>query len=146
MQITGTALENNAKIPKKYTCDAENVSPPLSWSETPEGTQSLALVVDDPDAPAGTWIHWIVWNIDPSVKEIKENSVPAQAIQGRNSFGDTKYGGPCPPSGTHRYVFKLYALDSRLDLAQGSDIAQLEKVMEGHVIDKSELIGLYSRE
>lgn len=146
MIISSPAFENNKEIPSKYTCDGENINPSLQISKVPEGTQSLVLIMDDPDAPAGTWVHWIIWNIDPKTAEVAENSVPPGGVGGVTSFGSTGYGGPCPPSGTHRYFFKLYALDTKLDLPSEADKAQLEKAMEGHILDQAELVGLYSRQ
>lgn len=146
MIITSPSFQDNGSIPSKYTCDGENVNPPLVIKDVPSGTKSLTLIVDDPDAPRGTWVHWIVWNIDPQTTQISERSVPAQASEGQTDFGKPGYGGPCPPSGTHRYFFKVYALDTTLDLSLQADKAELEKAMEGHVLDKAELIGLYSRE
>jgi len=145
MQIISSAFEHNQSIPSKYTCDGENVNPPLAISGVPEGTQSLALIMDDPDAPAGTWIHWTVWNIVPQTVEIAENNFPHGVVQGMTSFGKQGYGGPCPPSGTHRYFFKLYALNDVLALSPDADKSQLEASMEGHIIDQVEFIGLYSR-
>lgn len=145
MKITSSAFEHNGQIPSKYTCDGENVSPPLSISEVPEKTKSLVLISDDPDAPAGTWVHWTLWNIDPATKEIPENSIPSGATQGVTSFGENAYGGPCPPSGTHRYFFKLYALDIELGLDSSAKVQDLEKEMQGHILDKVEMIGLYKR-
>jgi len=115
-QITSPVFENNGFIPKKYTCDGVDINPQLLIANVPSETKSLALIVDDPDAPAGTWVHWVVWNISPQTHEIKENSVPNGANQGLNDFRKRSYGGPCPPSGTHRYFFKLYALDTILTL------------------------------
>ncbi|MBD3360547.1 YbhB/YbcL family Raf kinase inhibitor-like protein [Candidatus Peregrinibacteria bacterium] len=146
MEITSTAFNNNENIPSKYTCDGQDINPPLQISGTPENAKSLVLIVDDPDAPAGTWIHWTVWNIDPKIIEIPENSVPAGAVEGETSFENTGYGGPCPPSGTHRYFFKLYALDIMLDLDQNAKSDDIYQVMEGHTVDSAELIGLFSRE
>lgn len=107
--------------------------------------QSLVLIMDDPDAPAGTWVHWMVWNIDPKINEITEDNVPQGAIEGVTSFGQTGYGGPCPHSGRHRYFFKLYALDTKINLSLGADKSQLEKAMNGHILAQSELVGLYQR-
>jgi Raf kinase inhibitor-like YbhB/YbcL family protein len=129
-------------IPKKFTCDGQNVNPSFRIEGIPEGALSLALIVDDPDAPMGTWVHWVVYNI-PKVSGIEENSVPG--IQGNNDFGKKDYGGPCPPSGTHRYFFKLYALDSKLALKGQVDKKRLEQAMQGHIIQKAELVGLYKR-
>jgi len=140
--ITSPVFGNNEYIPAKYTCDGEDVNPPLKIEYVPEGTQSLVLIVDDPDAPAGTWSHWTVWNIPPAEK-IEENSVPG--VEGLNDFGRHSYGGPSPPSGTHRYFFKVYALDTKLDLDKNSRKNDVEEAMEGHVLAKGEIIGLYSR-
>lgn len=145
MKIESSAFKNNEYIPSKYTCDGENINPPLKISGIPQNTQSLVLIVDDPDSPTGTWVHWTVFNIDPKIQEISENSVPEGAVEGITDFGSIGYGGPCPHSGTHRYFFKLYALDAKLDLLAGSSKKEIEKAMEGHILDKAELIGLYSR-
>ena len=145
MKLFSSAFEHNKNIPSQYTCDGANFNPPLQVSEVPANAKSLVLIVDDPDAPAGTWVHWTVWNIDPKTTEIAENSVPQGAIEGMTNFGKTGYGGPCPPSGTHRYFFKLYALDITLDLTPNAGKDNLEQAMQGHVLDSVELIGLYSR-
>ena len=145
LQITSPVFPHNGMIPSKFTCDGADVSPTLSIAGIPEKTRSLALIVDDPDAPAGTWVHWVVWNIGAGTKEIPEGSVPQEAIQGKNDFGKQGYGGPCPPSGTHRYNFKLYALDASIALKSGATKAQIEEAMKGHVLAKAELIGLYRR-
>ncbi len=142
MDVTSPAFENKESIPKKYTCDGEDVNPPLRIDRIPEGTQSLVLIVDDPDAPMGTYDHWIVWNISPG-EEIEENSVPG--TEGLNDFDRHSYGGPCPPSGTHRYFFKVYALDSELDLDKNARKGDVEKAMEGHILGKGQIVGLYSR-
>jgi len=142
LTITSSAFENKRLIPAKYTCNGEDVNPPLSVDGVPEGTESLVLVVDDPDAPMGTWDHWVVWNIPPD-KKIKENSVPG--TEGLNDFGKHSYGGPCPPSGTHQYFFKVYALDTKLDLPSNSRKRGVEKAMEGHILAKGQILGLYSR-
>lgn len=145
MIIASPSFENNGFIPSKYTCDGDNVNPPLEIKNVPQDAKSLALIMDDPDAPRGTWIHWIIWNIDPKTTLIPENSIPSQSVEGQTSFGSRGYGGPCPPSGSHRYFFKLYALDATLDLSSKTDKAVLEKAMERHVLDKTQLIGLYNR-
>lgn len=145
MNLTSSAFQNNGIIPSKYTCDGENINPPLKIFGIPQNTQSLVLIVDDPDSPTGTWVHWTVFNIDPKIQEISENSVPEGAVEGITDFGSIGYGGPCPHSGAHRYFFKLYALDAKLDLLAGSSKKEIEKAMEGHILDKAELIGLYSR-
>lgn len=144
MKLTSPAFANNASIPSEYTCDSSDVSPPLAISDVPKNAKSLALVMDDPDAPVGTWDHWIVFNIHASTKEIMKGKEPV-GIPGKNSWGRTGYGGPCPPSGTHRYFFKLYALDTELALPQGSAKRDLERAMQGHIIEKAELIGAYKR-
>lgn len=143
MKIESPVFAENQKIPAKYTCDGANISPPLKFSDVPKNTQSLALIMDDPDAPAGTWVHWTIWNIDPATREIAEGTVPAGFIEGVTSFGKPGYGGPCPPAGFHRYFFKLWALDAKLDLAGTSTKKDLEKAIEGHILDKSHLVGLY---
>ncbi len=146
MQLTSPAFEHEKDIPSQYTCDGQNINPPLKIEAVPENTESLALIIDDPDAPSGTFIHWLVWNIDPKTNKIEENSVPQGAIEGMTNFGETGYGGPCPPSGTHRYFFKLYALDTELDLTPNAGKDNLEQAMQGHILDSTELIGLYSRQ
>jgi len=145
MQITSTAFEAGQTIPSKYTCDGDNVNPPLTILDVPEGTKSLALICDDPDAPAGTWVHWLVWNISPETGIIAENSVPQGATFGTTNFGKPGYGGPCPPSGEHRYFFKLYALDTTLDLDINSDVSALENAMQRHILETAEIMGVYSR-
>ena len=142
MEITSLAFKHNEKIPSKYTCDGEDMNPSLEIKNMPEGTKTLALIVDDPDAPMGTWVHWVVWNIPPEGR-IEEKSVPGE--QGINDFNKPDYGGPCPPSGTHRYFFKVYALDTKLNLDKNSKKEDVEKAMQGHVLAKGEIIGLYSR-
>jgi Raf kinase inhibitor-like YbhB/YbcL family protein len=142
LYITSTAFENEKMIPGKYTCDGKNINPPLDITNIPAEAKSLVLVVDDPDAPIGTWVHWIVWNI-PITKQLKENDVAG--IEGLNDFQQNNYGGPCPPSGTHRYFFKVYALDALLDLPVNTRKPALEKTMNQHIIAFGKLIGLYSR-
>lgn len=144
MKITSPAFAAGEKIPSKYTCDGENINPELVISNIPEGTKSFSLIVDDPDA-SSTWLHWILWNISVDNSVIKENSVPEGAVEGITDFGRTGWGGPCPPSGTHRYFFKVYALDKVLDLDEGASLNKLKDVMIGHVIESGELVGLYSR-
>ncbi|MFC1599945.1 YbhB/YbcL family Raf kinase inhibitor-like protein [Patescibacteria group bacterium] len=143
MKISSSAFESEGLIPEKYTCDGVNVNPPLLIEEVPEGTKTLALIVDDPDAPVGIWVHWLVWNIPPDTTEIQENSKPS-GTEGTTSFGTVGYGGPCPPSGTHRYLFKVFALDTEIDLDSKGDKASLESRMEGHIIDKVMYMGKYS--
>lgn len=143
MHIESPAFEANQSIPKKFTCDGEDLSPPLNIQNVPKDTKSLVLIVEDPDAPRGTFVHWLAWNIDPSSSQLSEGA--AVPSQGRNDFGELDYRGPCPPKGEHRYFFKLYALDTKLELPSGSNKKELEEVMEGHVIGKAELMGLYQR-
>ncbi|OHA00167.1 MAG: kinase inhibitor [Candidatus Sungbacteria bacterium RIFCSPHIGHO2_02_FULL_47_11] len=150
MRLESSAFKHSESIPKKFTCDLPaqaggNVNPPLSFSQVPAETKSLALIVDDPDAPVGLWVHWILWNIPPDTKSIKEHSVPKGAMEGTTSAGKPGYRGPCPPDGEHRYFFKLYALDVELGLPPTADKDALEEAMVGHVLDKAELIGLYAR-
>ena len=154
MKVTSPAFENQGAIPKKFTCDGEDISPALAWSNIPEGTKSFALIVDDPDAPDPanprmTWVHWVMYNIPATVSSLAEGVIdkdlPKGTLQGLNDWEKTGYGGPCPPTGNHRYFHKLYALDSVLpDLKQPTK-AKLEKAMEGHVLSKAELVGLYQR-
>ena len=144
MKLTSPAFQQNGHIPSEYTCDGSDLSPPLIISDVPANAKSLVLISDDPDAPVGTWDHWVVFNISPSTKEIKKGAEP-QGIPGKNSWGRTGYGGPCPPSGTHRYFFKLYALDTMLSLPSGSGKNQIEAAMHGHILAKAELMGLYKR-
>jgi Raf kinase inhibitor-like YbhB/YbcL family protein len=142
MKLTSSAFTHNQSIPQKYTCQGEDVSPPLTIEGAPAQTKSFAIIVDDPDAPMGTWVHWVVFNISPT-EYIAEDTNPG--MQGINDFGKEDYGGPCPPFGTHRYFFKLYALDDTLDLPPGIKKKQLEKAMEGHILAKAEMIGLYKK-
>lgn len=144
MKITTDFLHQES-IPKKYTCDGEDSTPEISVEGVPEEAKSLALILDDPDAPMGTFVHWLLFNIPPNTTKITSKPLPAGSIQGFNDFGRVNYGGPCPPSGVHRYFFKLYALDKTLDLKEGATKAQLESAMKGHIIEKTELIGLYTR-
>ena len=142
-----TAFKNGERIPIKYTADGEDVNPLIEISVVPENAKSLVLIVDDPDAPAGTWVHWVVWNIPANIQMIKENSIPDNAVQGKNSWGKNEYGGPSPPrgSGIHRYFFKIYVLDTDLSLEKNADKKSVENAIQGHVLDKSEIIGVYSR-
>ena len=142
LKVTSIGFKNDGFIPKKYTCDGDDVNPPLNIDGIPKETKSLAIIFDDPDAPMGIWVHWVIWNILP-MKEIEEDSVPG--IEGMNDFNKRSYGGPCPPSGTHRYFFKIYALDTKLDLNANSRKEDIERTIEGHILAKGEIIGLYSR-
>ena len=143
MKLESLEFENNEFIPEKFSCDGEDINPGLIIEDIPEGTKRLALIVDDPDAPMGTWVHWVVFNIHVT-DVIEENTVPG--TQGTNDFRKLEYGGPCPPSGTHRYFFKLYAIDEKLHIEEGCKKKELEEAMEGHILATAELIGLYQRE
>jgi Raf kinase inhibitor-like YbhB/YbcL family protein len=145
MKISSGAFTMNGSIPSKYTCDGMDINPPLTIENVPTEAKSLVLIVDDPDAPRGMWVHWVVWNIDPATKEIKENSVPPGSSQGMTDFRKQKYGGPCPPSGVHRYFFKLYALSSTLTLAPNAGKVAVEQAMKVSILAQTELIGLYTR-
>ncbi|MFO8065139.1 MAG: YbhB/YbcL family Raf kinase inhibitor-like protein [Spirochaetota bacterium] len=142
MHVTSTAFEHQGRIPAKYTCNGKNISPPLRVEDIPNGTQSMALIVDDPDAPGKTFQHWLMWDIEPT-EELSEDSAPG--TQGTNDFGKAQYGGPCPPSGTHRYFFRVYALRTTLGLPRGSSRSDLDKAMKGQILAEAELIGLYSQ-
>lgn len=144
MKLT-TVFADGDKIPSQYTCDGEDLAPELKISQVPEGAKSLVLIVDDPDAPMGIWVHWLLYNIPTDTTEIDANNLPKGTKSGITDFGRVGWGGPCPPSGTHRYFFKLYAVDKTLDLLPGATKAQLEAEIKDHVIEKSELIGLYKR-
>lgn len=143
MKLTSPAFQDNKMMPAKFTCDGEEVNPELIIENIPKDAKSLALIVDDPDAPMGTWVHWVVYDI-PVISKIDENSIPG--IQGKNDSNPRNYGGPCPPSGTHRYFFKIYALDKELGLHEGASKSDLEKAMKGHILDKAELVGIYKRQ
>ena len=146
MKLSSPAFEDNGRIPEKFTCDAEDVNPELIISEVPDGTASLVLIVDDPDAPAKVWEHWTVWNLPPETSGIGENSVPPGAIQGVNDFNRVEWGGPCPPPGkVHHYRFRLYALDVVLSLGSSSRKSEVEKTMQGHVLGQAVLTGTYQR-
>lgn len=142
--VTSSAFKDGGDIPSKFSCDGANTSPPLQISEVPAGAKTLVLIVDDPDAPSGLFTHWMVWNLSPQTSTISEGSAPV-GVHGTNDFGKSGYGGPCPPSGTHRYYFRVFALDRKLDLARGAKRSQLDAAMKGHVIAQGELMGRYSR-
>ena len=151
IRVSSPAFENEAMIPAKYTCDGRDISPPLSWEGLPQGAKSIALISDDPDAPVGTWVHWVIWNIPADKTGLpesmpKDRELPDKTRQGTTDFKRIGYGGPCPPGGVHRYYFKLYALDAMLELEAGATKAQLLKAMEGHILAKGELMGKYTRE
>ena len=145
ISIASPAFQSGAEIPAKFTCNGANVNPELKISGVPNQATSLVLIVDDPDAPRGLFTHWIVWNLDLKTTDIAENSAPAGGIQGTNDFGKRNYGGPCPPSGTHRYFFKIFALDTKLELKPSARRAELDAAMKGHVLAQGELMGRYSR-
>ena len=151
MHVTSTVFHEGETIPQKYTADGKDVSPPLSWSASPAGAKSFVLICDDPDAPGGTWTHWLVYNLPADHHEMTEAIPPHDTLsngahQGKNSFGKIGYGGPSPPKGKpHRYFFKLYALDAKLELPPGASKQQLEQAMEGHVLDRGEFVGKYGR-
>ena len=146
LRISSPVFKNERLIPKKYTCDGRDVNPPLVIEDVPNSAISLVLVVDDPDAPRRVWDHWIVWNIDPRTTFIPENSVPVDAVQGRNSFGKIEYNGPCPPyNNLHRYRFKLYAISVVLNTPRGSSKRLIEKAISKYIIERALLVGLYKR-
>lgn len=151
LTVTSKAFAEGGIIPSKYTCDGANISPPIAWSGMPERTKSLALISDDPDAPRGTWVHWVIYDIPANTNELPEHvptvkTLPNGAKQGTNDFHRIGYGGPCPPSGTHRYYFKLYALDTKIDLEPGATKEELVRAMQGHILAEGQLMGKYSRE
>ena len=150
IKITSTAFEEGGMIPSKYTCDGSDISPPLAWTGVPDGTQSIALICDVGVAPMGTWVHWVIFNFPPDTTELPEDVPPGPELpdgsrQGETDFGRIEYGGPCPPSGTHRYYFRIYTLDAMLDLESGATKAQLLDAMEGHILAEGELMGQYQR-
>ena len=145
MILSSPAFSNNQYIPLQYTCDGEDINPPLKIDNVPENAKSLVLIVDDPDAPSKVWVHWVLWNIPPETKEIRSGEIPEEAVEGMTDFGKTGWQGPCPPSGAHRYFFKLYALDTTLDLPLSATKEDVEKAMQGHIIENTQLIGLYKR-
>jgi Raf kinase inhibitor-like YbhB/YbcL family protein len=144
ISITSSAFQAGGNIPAKFTCNGPNISPELQISSVPNEAKSLVLIVDDPDAPRGLFTHWIVWNIDPKTTRVSENNAPAGAVQGTNDFGKRSYGGPCPPSGTHRYFFKIFALDTKLDLKPSARRAELDTAIHDHVLGRGELMARYS--
>ncbi len=146
MRIYSDVFEERQHIPKKYSCDGEGVNPPLRISNIPNEAKSLVLIVDDPDAPGQTFVHWLVWNIPGDINYIEENSVPEGSLEGLNDGGKIGYFPPCPPEGTHRYFFRIYALDKMLDIEVGAERNKVEQIIDDHIIDQAELIGLYSRQ
>ncbi len=150
MDLISSAFNDGDMIPKVYTCDGEDVSPPLEWHSVPDGAKSMAIICDDPDAPVGTWVHWVYYDLPTEPEHLPENVAPKEhpvngGVQGINDFRKVGYGGPCPPGGTHRYYFKIYALNTMLDLSPGATKAQLLKAMEGHVLGQAQLMGTYQR-
>lgn len=150
-EISTTAFPDGEMIPKKSTCDGSDVSPPLSWTQAPAGTQSFALIMDDPDAPVGNWVHWVIYNLPANTRQLpegveKQEQLASGATQGRNDFRRIGYGGPCPPPGKpHRYYFKLYALDTKLTLKSGATKPELERAMKSHILGETKLMGRYGR-
>jgi Raf kinase inhibitor-like YbhB/YbcL family protein len=144
-ELLTPAFESGQPIPRKYSCDGEDVSPPLTWSDVPEGTRSLALVVDDPDAPRGTFTHWLAWGIDPAAGGLREGEAPP--VEGKNDFGEVGWRGPCPPPGhgPHRYLFRLHALEAELDVPSGADKAEVQRALDGRALAVAELVGTYER-
>ncbi|MFQ5788515.1 MAG: YbhB/YbcL family Raf kinase inhibitor-like protein [Thermodesulfobacteriota bacterium] len=150
IKINSPEFEEGGMIPKEYTCDGHDISPPLEWGSVPDGTKSLAIICDDPDAPGRTWVHWVLFNLPADMRALNQNisplrDLPNGAKQGTNDFRRIGYGGPCPPSGTHRYFFKLYALDNVLDLDAGATKSQVVGAMKGHILGEGQLIGRYKR-
>ena len=150
MKVTSSAFSEGTMIPKEFTCDDINISPPLEWSQVPEGTKTFAVICDDPDAPSGTWVHWILYNLPSGITQLYENLSPVESLsngakQGKNDFGRTGYRGPCPPGGTHRYYFRVYALAKELYVKAGITKAELLKAMEGSILAEGELMGRYKR-
>jgi Raf kinase inhibitor-like YbhB/YbcL family protein len=143
--VASAAFAEGERIPERYTCDGADVSPPVSWSGAPARTQTFALVMEDPDAPRGTWVHWVVFDLPSTETEIREGSLPSGAREGSNSWGRLGYGGPCPPSGTHRYFLRLYAVDAVLRLEAGATAAELAQALEGHVLAEAAVMGRYRR-
>lgn len=147
-KLTSPSFSNDEYIPSIFTCDGDNISPALHWKSAPEGTQSFALILEDPDAPKGTWYHWILFNIPADVHKIAEaaEELPKEVKIGTNSWGKMNYGGPCPPTGEHRYFFRLYALDCMLPLNNGATYQSIKESMQGHILDQTQLLGRYERE
>ena len=150
VKVTSSTFQDGGLIPAKYTCDGADVSPPLQWDTVPEGTKSITLICDDPDAPMGTFVHWVLFNLPAETRQLAEKvpadkTLPSGARQGTSDFGRIGYGGPCPPSGTHRYFFKIYALDAKVDLPAGARKSDLLKAMQGHILAQGQLIGKYKR-
>jgi Raf kinase inhibitor-like YbhB/YbcL family protein len=153
LSVRSTAFDEGGRVPKQYTCDGADVSPPLDWGGAPQKTRTFALVCNDPDAPRGDWVHWVIFDLPAGAKGLPANAGPqgreklaGSGTQGRNDFGKIGYNGPCPPGGSHRYVFRLYALDAELSLAPGATRAELVKAMQGHILAQAQLTGTYARQ
>lgn len=145
-EITSSAFKDGGKIPVQYSCVGKDISPQLAWSNAPAATQSFALICSDPDAPMGTWYHWVIFNIPKTLTEIPENNLPTYSLAGKNSWQKMQYNGPCPPpSQLHHYIFTLFSLDSKLNLPQGVDVEMLKKAMQGHIIQSTTITGLFSK-
>lgn len=150
VNLISSAFKDGQPIPRQYACDGVNVSPPLEWSGVPANAKTIAIIADDPDAPSGTWVHWVLYNLPAANIGLVENLPPTEKLtaggfQGTSDFGKVGYGGPCPPSGTHRYFFKIYALDGELPLKAGATKAEVEKAMSGHIVLQGQLMGTYRR-
>jgi Raf kinase inhibitor-like YbhB/YbcL family protein len=146
LSLESPAFNNNSQIPQQYSCDGKDVSPALSWQHPPQNTKSYVLIVDDPDAPSGNWVHWVLFNIPAQVRSLASAAeTPVGAVSGRNSWGQSGYRGPCPPNGTHRYLFKLYALDTVLYLDSAANKQDVMTAMKGHILETTELRGSYTR-
>lgn len=151
IKITSSAFEDGGMIPAKYTCDGKDISPPLGWDAVPEGTNGIALICDDPDAPMGTFVHWVLFNLPSETRQLPEGFPDDETLadgtrQGVSDFGKTGYGGPCPPSGTHRYFFKIYALDKKIDIVAVTDKQHLLEAMQDHILGQGQLVGKYKRQ
>lgn len=150
LEVTSSAFEEGANIPSDFTCDGEELSPPIQWASAPDGTKGFAVVVSDPDAPSGNWVHWMIYDLSPELDQLPlgisaKAVIPGGGFQGKNDFGKMGYGGPCPPQGAHRYFFKVYALDTILHLEPGVSKEQLERAMRGHILAEGSLMGRYER-
>lgn len=150
IEVTSTAFSQGELMPARYTADGANISPPLEWKGLPQGTESIAMINDDPDAPVGTWVHWVIYDMPPETTSLPEGIAPDETLpnggkHGMTDFGRIGYGGPAPPSGTHRYFFKLYALDCKLNMPPGATKTQLEKEIKAHILDQGQLMGKYKR-
>lgn len=147
LKVSSKSFQHNKEIPSKYTCDGENINPDLVFENIPENTKSIAVIATDPDSPSKVWTHWTLLNIPPNTTQIAEGLIPENAVEGVTDFGETGYGGPCPGSGTHRYFFNVYALDTMLEnVVSGASLSEIEEAMEGHVIDSTQIVGLYKRQ